>query len=54
MITEDFEFGLRPIGEIKAYPPACKPMAYKPAGWKRPRREVGADFTIIKFKIYLI
>jgi hypothetical protein len=24
---------------IGAYPPACKPPAYKPTGWKRPRRE---------------
>ncbi len=35
------ECGLRPIGAIGAYPPACKPMAYKPTGWKRPLREVG-------------
>jgi len=26
---------------LGAYPPACKPMAYKPTGWKRPRKEVG-------------
>ena len=35
------EGGLRPVGGIRAYPPACKPMAYKPTGWKRPRREGG-------------
>jgi hypothetical protein len=28
-------------GAIGAYPPAWKPMAYKPTGWKRPRREGG-------------
>ena len=28
-------------GAIVAYPPACKPMAYKPTGWKRPRRDFG-------------
>jgi hypothetical protein len=33
------ECGLRPVGAIGAYPPACKPPAYKPTGWKRPRRE---------------
>ena len=39
------DFGLRPlravgsiyepeaVGAIRAYPPACKPMAYKPTGW---------------------
>ena len=32
--------GLRPAGAIGAYPPACKPNAYKPTGWKQPRREV--------------
>ena len=31
------------IGVKGAYPPACKPMAYKPTGWKRPRREVGSE-----------
>jgi len=64
--AEGIEGGLRPlravgsiyepeaVGDIGAYPPACKPMAYKPTGWpparsgtilrlgeKRPRREVG-------------
>ena len=29
------------VGGIGAYPPACKPMAYYPTGWKRPRREGG-------------
>jgi hypothetical protein len=42
------------VGAIEAYPPACKPPAYKPTGWpparrgtilrlgeKRPRREWG-------------
>jgi hypothetical protein len=29
------------VGVIGAYPPAWKPMAYKPTGWKRPRREGG-------------
>jgi len=62
----DTECGLRPlravgsiyepeaVGAAWAYPPACKPMAYKPTGWpparsgtilrlgeKRPRREGG-------------
>ena len=26
---------------VGAYPPACKPPAYEPTGWKRPRREYG-------------
>ena len=29
------------VGAIGAYPPACKPKAQTPTGWKRPRREVG-------------
>ena len=29
------------VGAIGAYPPACKPPAYEPTGWKRPRRECG-------------
>jgi len=47
------EYGLQPLralgsiyepeagGAKMAYPPACKPMAYKPTGWKRPRRDFG-------------
>jgi hypothetical protein len=29
------------VGAIRVCPPACKPTAYKPTGWKRPRREGG-------------
>ncbi len=36
-----WDCGLRPVGGIGAYPPACKPMAYNPTGWKRPRRDFG-------------
>ena len=29
------------VGAIGAYPPAWKPKAHKPTGWKRPRRDCG-------------
>ena len=35
------ECGLRPVGTKGACPPACKPKAQNPTGWKRPRREIG-------------